>query len=835
MIDRISRLFRRNGNEDTGQPVAPEKPAPASDPETEARRAQQQADIESRHAEIVRSTDTAALLEAALHDKAARVRLAAAEKLQDVTALERLRRESNDKAVQRHVRDTLKALREQENAAQELQQRIRHLLDAIAHHAGRSGIEPLYEAKLDSLESHWREISSAAAADQQERFAEQAALCRDTINRHAAELAGRAHAITAKQELIAACGELEATVGQLAREDLSTSVSAVAALRSIQQTRWDEAAVHTAVDAPLAARFRAAARHLDRWLAAVAELARAGAETAAVFADAGEHADAGLDRIDDWQHTLEELRARIDWPEHCAVPPALTDIDEALQQLAKRRRALQADVRDQLAQLRKRRGALRHMIDEGQLRVAVRTHHWLQKRIAELPAREAAQEQAALVPLTEALAKLHDWYEFASVPRKTELCERIEALAAVDAFTDSNAVAGRAAEVRDLRERWNALCAADPDADPELRARFDRAAKLAFAPCAAWYDAQHRKQDDNLAARAALCDSLAAELATLTSAPPADTAGWRKLEHRERDLRAQWKTLEPVRWPEARAGQDRFHALLGELRKLLDGERRRNADAKRALVARAQALISHEPLPAALNAARALQEDWKKIGWTDPRDDRALWQQFRSHLDAVFARREQARDAERAARDAERAAREAEAAEAARKRADDDARRAAQAQALRAARQEEIDAALALATAESAWLDGTAADGSVSGRIEALPGKSPLVTSLRQRAQHMATGIRPDARTLATNGDTLARLTLELEILLDVPSPPELAQARMQAKIGRLNDALRHRSAQEPRNADPKRALEDAWLSTGPVTADVRTPLQERFRRALGS
>lgn len=843
MIDRITRLFRRNppGNA-AAKPADPQ--AEAQRARDDARQAQAIADAERELAAgapaatalaiargdlpaglrcqaLARVDDTDALLAIALGDKVARVRLAAAERLTAAGHLEQLRRDSNDKAVQRHARDVLKALRDHEQAQQQTGDRIARLLEAIAQHAARA-FEPLYDARLDSLEAGWREVAAAASAADQERFAELAALARDTVARHAAQVAAREQAIAAKQELIAACNELESTAGRLAREDLSTSAMAVAALRSTQQTRWDEAAAAAPVDAPLAARFRKAAHTLDRWLAAVAESTRAGQDAAALFAaidGSGEDGDAtpgepSLDALDEWQSQLDALRARIDWPAGLAPAPLLADIDEALRRVAQRRRAAQADVREQVAQMRKRRGALRRMIDEGQLRAAVRTHQWLQKRIAELPARDAAQENAALAPLAEALAKLHDWYEFASVPKKTELCAGMEALVAP---TDD--IATRTAEVRALRERWNALCAADPDADPELRARFDRAAQAAFAPCAAWYDAQHRLQDENIAKRAALCDTLEATLAQ----PPTDAAGWRARERHERDLRAQWKALEPVRWPEARATQDRFHALVGRLRGLLAAERQRGIDARQAVIARARALATHEPVEAAITAARNLQDDWKRTGWTDPRDDRALWQDFRAAVDAVFARRD-------AARDAERAAREAQAAEAARLRAGEEARRVQRREAARAARQAEIDAALALADAESARLRGEPVDeAAMQARLDVLPPRSALAAALRARLATLQQA--PAAATLAANAEKLAALTLDLEILLDLPSPPELAGARMQAKIAKLNDALRQRGGAV--DNDPQRSLEDAWLAVGPVAGAERAPLLARFRQAV--
>lgn len=816
MIERITRLFRR----EKGQAAAPAAHAPAVDAAVlqaqQQERERQQADAEQRLAALARQDDRTALIETALHDRSAKVRLAAAEKLQDPADLERLRRDSSDKNVQRHAREALKAQREQQQQQQETQQRITQLLEALAQHANRS-FEPLYDAKLESLADSWRAIAGHASAAEQERYSELAALARDTVARHAAEIAAREGAIAAKKEMIAACTELESVARQLSGEDLSSSLAAVAALRSTQQTRWDEAVTQTAADAPLAARFRRAGQLLDRWLSAAAELSRAGQDVAALLGNLdADDAMATLDALDEQEAQLDALRARIDWPAEAAPAALLLELDEASRRLAVRRRALQADVREQLAQLRKRRGALRRMIDEGQLRVAVRTHQWLLKRIGELPAREAAQETTALAPLAEALAKLHDWYQFASVPKKEELCVAIEALAGpVDDISE------RATAVRELRARWNTLCAADPDADPELRARFDRAADAAFAPCAAWYDAQHRLQDDNLAKRAALCDALATRLAT----PPADIAGWRELERHERDLRAQWKTLEPVRWPEARATQDRFHALLGQLRAQLDGERQRGVAARRALIERATALLAQEPLESALNAARGLQDEWKRAGWADPRDDRGLWQEFRTAVDAVFARRD-------AARDAERSAREAAAAEAAQRRAEEEAKREQKKAAIRAARQAEIDAALALADAESAALAGAAGDyAGLQSAIDTVPARASLGQALRARLANLVGGTLANDG-VAANAEKLAALTLELEILLDLPSPPELAAARMQAKIAKLNTAMRQRATAD---SDPRRTLEDAWLATGPLDGAARTPLLARFRAALAA
>lgn len=803
------------------QAVAAAEQLLASDasPATAARLVQQTelpADLRCRA--LARISDPELLRTLALQDKIARVRLAAAERLARTDDLEILRRDSSDKAVQRHVREALKAQREQAQAAREAQQRIDQLLGALEQHARRA-FEPLYDAKLDNLASSWQTVATAASAAERERYAELSALCRDTAARHAAEIAAREQAIAAKQQLIAACAELEGLVNRLRGEDLTNSVSAVAALRTTQRTRWEEAATQTPVDEPLARRYRAALPVLDAWLAAAGELPSLAQDVPALAAAVNGSESADHEQLDAWQEQLDTLLSRVEWPSGLLAPAVLQELDAVRRRLGELQRARQADVREQVAHIRRRRHALKRMIDEGQLRVATRTQHWLRKRIEELPPREAESERTAQAPVDEALARLHDWYEFASVPKKTELCEQAEALAAetVDAALAAD-VTARGEQVRALRDRWNMLCAADPDADPELRARFDSAIDKAWAPCAAWYAALRQTQDDNLAGRAALCDALDAELAAID----ARQSDWKALEQREREARGAWKSLEPVRWPEARASQERFTSLIARLRELLDGARRQGAARRQALLETATALSTHEPLEAAIVAAKKLQEDWKGTGYCDPREDRRLWGEFRAALDAVFARRD-------ASRNAERQAREAALAEAQAERAAEETRRRQREQAVQDARRAEIDLALAVAAAESRQLAGETVDAApLAGRLSSLPAKSPLAAPLRARIDQLQNGEQPAADVLAANTEALALLTLDLEILCDLPTPAALGEARMARQVARLAASLRG-----ARPAEERQQLVYQWLATGPVPARERDACRARIETLL--
>jgi exonuclease SbcC len=857
MLDRITDLFRRNkaatGNTAVkpGTPAHAGKPAAAStaappDPQAEQARAQRIADAtrlldgqcgsqdalrllreelpaDLRLRALARVDDRAALLDIALNDKVARLRLAAAERITVPEDIETLRRDSSDKSVQRHVREALKATRESDRAAQETRARINHVLNSLAQHAARS-FEPLYDAKLETLCTAWQPLSAQASAAEQERFAELVALARDPVQRHAAEIAERERAIAAKQELIAACNELETVVAQLRREDLSTQVSAVTALHVTQETRWQEAASAVAgVDAPLEKRFMAARSTLGNWLAAAAELPRIAQDASALIGAMAANPEPDDELLDDWLHAIDALQARCQWPADLLQPPLLAELAQARQRVRSLEKARQLDRQQQLLQLRKRRHALKRMIDEGQLRNATRTMTWLRKRIAGLPVSDAASETAALEPVAEALQRLHDWYEFASVPKKIEVCEKTEALAAEAlGAEDASVISERAAQVRELREQWNLLCAADPDADPELRERFNRAAGTAYAPCAAFYAELHQRQDENLARRAALCEELAAYVTALDDG----SADWKAVEKHERETRALWKTIEPVRWPDARETQERFSALIGQLRARLDAVRSGSAARRDELIARAVALQTLEPLDAAITAAKRLQDDWKQAGHSDPREDRRQWQAFRSALDAVFARRDAARNAEREAREAAQAEYARAQEETARQKAEEQERRAARDAQQRDGRRQEIATARALGLLESQWLAGVATDtGTLAATLDALP-KSPLQPALRARLERITRDEKPGSDELRRNDEALAQLTLDLEIVFELPSPPALATARMQRKVERLNSALR--GGQRDRE-DPKVALLNAWLALGPASGAVREAMDTRF------
>jgi uncharacterized protein DUF349 len=238
--------------------------------------------------------------------------------------------------------------------------------------------------------------------------------------------------------------------------------------------------------------------------------------------------------------------------------------------------------------------------------------------------------QAALMPKVQELRDVADWQRWANVGIQEQLCEKMEALKALE---DPEEIAQ---QVRDLQQQWRQ--AADvPRAQGEaLWKRFKAAHDEVWARCETHFAAQAEVRADNLAQKLALCEK-AESLAESTS--------WIRTADEIKKLQAAWKTIGPVSrgqekavWERFRAACDRFftrrHADLAE-RKTVWTE---NLAKKDALIAKAEALQDSTDWEAAAAEIKRLQAEWRTIGPVKKSRSEALWQRFRAACDHFFAR-----------------------------------------------------------------------------------------------------------------------------------------------------------------------------------------------------
>jgi hypothetical protein len=535
-----------------------------------------------------------------------------------------------------------------------------------------------------------------------------------------------------------------------------------------------------------------------------------------------------------------------------------------------KREADDAVVRELLGLLRQAQAALGH----GGTARAARLRDALKARLPGAPALPPWFERT-LQDVDARIEELKDWKTFTVVPKRGELVQRMQGLVGADMSPEE-----LARQIRRLREEWRTLHRGADLADesgPEHE-QFEQAAERAYEPCRAHFAQQAAQRKENQARREAILERLQAFI----NAQSGETPDWRAIQQVLPEARREWRMHAPVDQDVVQALQDRFHALLDPLQARLDEEFARNAQARRGLIERAARLDAVEDTRQAIDAAKALQQEWKSLGPVRRQDADALWQEFRGHCDAVFQRSanqaaahaatlEAARvRAEELCVEAERLAatatgpdghpegapsldalqEEFESLELPRASARDLRQRFRRALDTRAehARQlreaavrrgwddaltaAELIRACALATAQGATpaeIDAHhAAAAAAVERLEHAPKPARAVLA----AQLAALGQGSVSTDTTANTRALRLLCVRAELLAGLESPGDDAELRREHQMQRLVASMGQGERHTPDEAE---ALALEWLAVGPVDPAVYGPLFARFERAARS
>lgn len=483
-------------------------------------------------------------------------------------------------------------------------------------------------------------------------------------------------------------------------------------------------------------------------------------------------------------------------------------------------------------------GDTRHALElDNQIREAQRSAG------RELLAPAFVQRYAAL---GSELGRLRSWQSWSHAEHRQELITQAEALAQAQLSPDA-----LNSKARDLKAQWLKLDALEGHgarSGPKAR-QFYAALRSALEPADAFF--KKRKALDSL--RTKEIELVLEQLAQLPERidEPEATLSLRKLVSAAldelRDLPGKARGHYAKRLIEARA---RLDALLDRYYEGAEADRR-------ALITRAQKLPQISDVRSRLAEVKNLQAAWRSCGRLPRKRDQALWESFRSAIDAVFdelkREREDRDEQDRAQRDAiDQVAARAE--EIARSAEIDFAAARAELVELRA-RLDELDAnagpgyerfkraqkaledrareaRLQAAQAVQARLealedqldqlpDPAGVPAELATELEQLSAAHPHAQALRLRIEHGQQGIPP------WTNEALDELMLALEFQAGAPSPEAYASDRMSFQVKRLAGRMRGETG-----ADFD-ALYAQWLAAPVANPARRAELKARARAAL--
>ncbi|OEY65018.1 DUF349 domain-containing protein [Marinobacter sp. X15-166B] len=805
----IQKLFKRRKATVAPTPdVAPEPP----------RQSAHEQQLSDQRAILAESPSQQQAESLATEGVTADIRLSAAQLLVDTDALARVQKlaRTKDKGVYQIVRQKLQSIREREQEAERLSERVGQLLKQAADQA-TSDDTKLYEARLEALKSQWATVQEHASAAQKTDFQAATLRCRERAD---ALQADRAEVQRHQEQAGQRTSTLElltSTLESLKNTSSSEppSVPSLDALQKTQENRWLEATRDTEVSRSEQKQYQTLMPALKRYIAAARQL---------------EHQQDLLQGLRaDPEASAEQIRQALDslaWPSEFPLPALLNELHRRLKKEAPAAPPAETAAADQQAQVARLETSLKTLeaaLEARQLKESRQAFKTAQQQHRTLDQRHGRPFQARLQLLAGQLKELSDWQGFATEPKQIALCEQMEYLAEQPIEPEA-----KAARIKELQNEWRDLGGSP---NRELWARFKQASDAAYEPCKAYFAAKSELKQVNLEKRRLICS----QLSTYVEQTDWARVDWKAAEQIHRTARDEWKAAWPVEFRDNRAVQKQFDELLKRIEAPLNQEREKNEALKADIVARAEALIHHEPLAEALEQAKSLQTEWEAIGVTRHREDRKLWRSFRTACDQVFGRREAQRNArEVQTRDADQRANTLLAEVTA-----DLANGSLPADVLAAHLGK-------LATLEPEPLSRTMREQVRQARqqIEDLQQQQKLQARVTQWKQWIESSLthRPDPaglpqhwpqRAASLEPLTMHELVIRAEIVSGAPSPAEDQALRMEVQVKRLAEGITNGTG-ATNNFEQLETLIAGWCLTE-ADADKTPPLALRLIAALES
>lgn len=216
---------------------------------------------------------------------------------------------------------------------------------------------------------------------------------------------------------------------------------------------------------------------------------------------------------------------------------------------------------------------------------------------------------------------------------KTELCEAAERL---DEELD---VISAFHQLQNLHQEWRDIGPVSRKDREDIWNRFKTASTLINKKYQSYFESLKEKEEDNLAAKTALCE----KLESINYSKLNSVRDWNNKIKEVLDIQKQWREIGyvPKKWntkiyDRYRAACDFFFRNKNDFYKSMHGEMEENLKKKIALCERAEALKDSQDWKKTTQDMIAIQREWKTIGIVPRKNVNSTWKRFISACDYFF-------------------------------------------------------------------------------------------------------------------------------------------------------------------------------------------------------
>lgn len=274
---------------------------------------------------------------------------------------------------------------------------------------------------------------------------------------------------------------------------------------------------------------------------------------------------------------------------------------------------------------------LEQALEAGQSHDAIPAWDKIQGNISNTSGKLRASLQQQANKHKAKLNELRDWKSFAATEKKKELIQQMQRLQQSKMHASD-----KSRQIRKMHQEWKGH--GQSNQNEKLWSEFKKLSDLAYEPCKEFFKQRKQQMSSNLTQRREICQQLEKKLEEM------DPENFKITDINKllNEVEKEWKKHAPIEQSKIKQLQKRYYGVVNQFRNIRKKSLRENARLKKEYIASAVTLAESEDNKNAMNEAKNLQQQWKKLGPTSYKEDKKYWEDFRAACDKIFAKRNQA-------------------------------------------------------------------------------------------------------------------------------------------------------------------------------------------------